>query len=78
MRLIDDWKTAHKKFSVWFFIIIAIAPDFYNAIMAAGLLDQAPQPLIWIIRSLAAGGILSRLIKQGDKNESIGDNKTIS
>ena len=78
MKLIEDWKTAYKKFSVWFFIVIAIAPDFYNAIMAAGLLDKAPQPLIWIIRILAACGILSRLIKQGDKNETIGDNKTIS
>jgi hypothetical protein len=79
INLIDDYKSFYKKFSVWFFIVIGVAPDFYNAVMSSGLLDQAPAPLIWIIRSLSMAGLFSRLIKQkqGENNESNTNDKTI-
>ena len=64
INLINDYKFFYKKFSVWFFIIIGVAPDFYNIVMSTGLLDKAPELLIWIIRTLSMAGLFSRLIKQ--------------
>lgn len=73
MKTINNIKKCYKLWSVWFFIIIAIAPDLYNAISTMGWLDEAPIALKWFIRTLAVMGLASRLIKQKEK-----DDKTIS
>lgn len=64
IKLIENWKKAYKLWSVWFFILIGIAPDLYNSLSYMGWLEQAPQPFIWFIRVLATIGFISRLIKQ--------------
>lgn len=61
---IDNIKHSWKLWSVWFFIIIGIAPDLYNGISAMGWLDEAPKAFVWTIRALSVMGLASRLIKK--------------
>lgn len=69
MKLVDDWRDALSKLSVWAFIVIGAMPDIYSGIQALGWLDDkaVPQAFVWTIRILAALGIAVRLIKQQAK-----------
>lgn len=66
MRLVDDWKQALKKYSVWAFIVIGAMPDIYTGMLGMGLLNDGalPQTFVWTIRILAAMGLALRLVKQ--------------
>lgn len=67
--LVDDWKDAWKKLSVWAFIVIGAMPDIYSGIQSLGWLDDkaVPQSFVWTIRVLAGVGIAVRLVKQQAK-----------
>lgn len=69
MTLIDDWKDALRKLSVWAFIVIGAMPDIYAGVQGLGWLDDkaVPQSFVWTIRILAALGIALRLVKQQAK-----------
>ena len=70
IKLIDNWNKCYKIWSVWFFILIGIAPDLYNSISSMGWLEQAPPVFVWVIRILASIGLASRLIKQQKLQEN--------
>lgn len=65
-RLISDWRQGWKFYSTWFFATLAVMPDVYNALLAAGLLsaDVMPETAAWIVRLVAIAGIVSRFISQ--------------
>lgn len=69
MTLIEDWRQAWKKFSVWAFIVIGAMPDIYSGVQALGWLEDkaVPASFVWTIRVLAGVGIAVRLIKQQAK-----------
>lgn len=66
IELVPDWKQFWKMASIWVYIIIGAMPDIYAGLTAAGLLDEGslPSSVIYAIRTLAAVGIIARLIKQ--------------
>lgn len=70
IKLINNWNKWYKIWSVWFFILIGIAPDLYNSISSMGWLEQAPPAFVWVIRILASIGFASRLIKQQKLQEN--------
>ena len=69
MQLVDDWKQAWRKFSVWAFIVLGAMPDIYSGVQALGWLDDkaVPPAFVWSIRFAAAAGLALRLIKQRAK-----------
>lgn len=64
IKLIAQWKHGWKLTSVWVFLIVGAFPDIYNALISAGLHDQLPETAKLWLRSLAALGIVLRLIRQ--------------
>ena len=70
IKLIENWNKWYKIWSVWFFILIGVAPDLYNAISSMGWLEEAPKAFVWTIRILASIGFASRLIKQQKLEEN--------
>lgn len=66
MALIADWKQGWKFYSTWALALLAVLPDAYNAILAAGLLNAEDMPDVasWAIRIVAVLGIVSRFVSQ--------------
>lgn len=64
MKLIDNWRQCWKMASVWVYMLIMAMPDIYNAVAALGWIEQLPEPAMWVVRGLAAAGIMARIIKQ--------------
>lgn len=61
---VSDASKWWKMWSVWIFGAIGVFPDAYNTIAAMGWLNELPGPAKWIIRGMAAGGVVVRLMKQ--------------
>lgn len=64
--LVDDWRQAWRKLSVWAFALVGISPDLYSAIVAMGWLadENVPPAFVWSLRILAVAGVAMRLIRQ--------------
>lgn len=65
-HLIADWRQGYKFYSAWALALLAVMPDVYNALLAAGLLDAEvmPEAASWAVRLVAILGIVSRFISQ--------------
>jgi hypothetical protein len=61
---INDVRKLFKFASTWVFLVIGAAPDIYNNLSAAGLIDAVPDKFKWGIRGLAMAGIAARAVKQ--------------
>lgn len=66
IQLVDNWKSAWKMFSMYFFLILGLLPELFNLAVSSGLLqtEQAPALLSKIVMIVAFLGAASRLIKQ--------------
>ena len=66
IELVPEWKQFWKMASFWVYVVIGAMPDIYSGLTAAGLLDEGALPpfVVYVIRGLAAVGIIARLIKQ--------------
>lgn len=64
--LVTDWRDVWKYYSTWALAVLALVPDIYAALVAAGLLsgDDMPAVATWIVRGVAILGIVSRFINQ--------------
>jgi len=62
-----------KMWSVWIFGAVGVLPDAYNSIAAMGWLDELPTPAKWILRGLAATGIVFRLMRQKPRGRMEGE-----
>lgn len=65
-KIISDWRQGWKFYSTWALALLAVMPDVYNALLAAGLLDAEVMPELasWAVRLVAIAGIVSRFISQ--------------
>ena len=64
--LVSDWRDVLKYYSTWALAVLALVPDIYAALVAAGLFtgDDIPDVAAWIVRGVAVVGIVSRFINQ--------------
>jgi len=64
--IVSDWKQVFRYYSTWALAVLALVPDIYAALVAAGLFtgDDMPDAATWIIRGVAIMGIVSRFINQ--------------
>lgn len=64
--LVSDWRQVWRYWSTWAFALLALMPDLYQALVAAGLLGDGTMPdtAAWMVRGLAIAGIVSRFINQ--------------
>lgn len=65
-ELVEGWQKFYKMWSIWFFGLIAAAPEFYNAMDAAGILNSGliPKEFVIVLQVFAFLGAVSRLVKQ--------------
>lgn len=66
LELIANWNKAYKLYSMWFFVILGLAPDIFNMAVQMGVIDStgAPAILTRIINTIAFLGAVTRLVKQ--------------
>lgn len=64
--LVSDWRDVLRYYSAWALAVLALVPDIYAALVAAGLFtgDDIPDVAAWIVRGVAVVGIVSRFINQ--------------
>lgn len=64
MKLVDDWKSAWRWFSVQALAALVILPTVWAALPAdaKGFLPDGAEP--WILAALALAGVVGRLIDQ--------------
>lgn len=64
--LVPDWRQVARYYSTWALAVLALVPDIYAALVAAGLFtgDDMPEAAAWIVRGVAVLGIVSRFINQ--------------
>lgn len=64
--LVSDWRDVWKYYSTWALAVLAVVPDIYAALVAAGLLagDDMPEVATWLVRGVAIAGIVARFINQ--------------
>lgn len=64
--LVSDWREVWKYYSTWAFALLALVPDIYTALVAAGLVESGDMPgtASWIVRGVAIAGIVARFINQ--------------
>lgn len=64
--VVSDWRQVWRYYSTWALAVLALVPDIYAALVAAGLFagDDMPEAATWIIRGVAVLGIVSRFINQ--------------
>lgn len=65
-ELIENWKKAYSFYSMWFFVLLGMAPDIFNLAVSMGVIDStsAPAILTRLINIVAFLGALTRLLKQ--------------
>lgn len=66
LELIANWNKAYKLYSMWFFVILGLAPDIFNLAVQMGVIDStsAPAILTRLINTVAFLGAVTRLVKQ--------------
>lgn len=64
--VVSDWKRVFKFYSTWALAVLALVPDIYAAVVAAGLFngDDMPEMAAWLVRGVAIAGIVGRFINQ--------------
>ena len=64
--IVSDWRDVLRYYSTWALAVLALVPDIYAALLAAGLLtgDDMPDAATWLVRGVAILGIVSRFINQ--------------
>ena len=64
--VVSDWKRVFKYYSTWALAVLALVPDIYAAVVAAGLFhgDDMPEVAVWLVRGVAVAGIVGRFINQ--------------
>lgn len=62
--LIADAGKFWKFGTTWVFVLIGAMPDIYNGIASMGWVDEVPDKFKWILRGMAASGIVIRVLKQ--------------
>ena len=64
--IVSDWRDVLRYYSTWALAVLALVPDIYAALVAAGLFagDDIPEAAAWIVRGVAVLGIVSRFINQ--------------
>lgn len=64
--IVSDWRKVWRYYSTWALAVLAVVPDIYAALVAAGLVtgDDMPDIAAWTVRGLAVVGIVSRFINQ--------------
>lgn len=69
MKLVPDWKEAHKWISVQAFTILAAMPLVWMTLPPdiKSMLPEAWQP--WVLTAVAIGGLLGRLKDQQGKGQ---------
>lgn len=64
--LVTDWRDVWKYYTIWALAVLALVPDIYAALVAAGLVtgDSMPDVATWLVRGIAVVGIVARYINQ--------------
>lgn len=66
MKLIEEWKTAYRLWSVRIFALLAVLPLAWDA-MPMDLKAQMPTTILPILSGVAFVGLLVRLVQQTPK-----------
>lgn len=76
-EFIDDWKKAYTLYSMWFFVLLGMAPDIFNLAVSMNVIDSASAPAILsrLINLIAFLGAVTRLLKQ--KKEELDQAKPV-
>lgn len=64
--IVSDWRDVWRYYSTWALAVLALVPDIYAAVVAAGLVagDDMPDVAAWLVRGLAVAGIVVRFVNQ--------------
>lgn len=75
IKLIEEWKVAHKYWTTRIFAIVLLFPDIYSGIVALGWSEELPEPAKWTLRAIGAIGLVARHIKQSFDKMKDGENE---
>lgn len=64
--LAKDWRQVWRYYSTWALALLAVMPEIYAALVAAGVVDgrEMPDVASWIVRAIAVAGIVGRFVSQ--------------
>lgn len=73
MRLVDNWKRSHRKYSVQAMAIAASIQGAWQGFSATGLASSLPQSatkvIAYLVMGLLALGIVGSMVDQGEVTE---------
>ena len=65
-KIISNWREGWKFYSAWALALLALMPDIYAALLAAGLIggSDMPETAAWLVRIVAIAGVVARFVNQ--------------